>query len=95
MCMTADELESRMSDEEFLEHLADCELLGRERDRDDLRTAALMVVVNQSQNGKLTEDQALDMLRIERVEAGKKPERGEMSDAALIAMFKRYPHTVA
>lgn len=94
MCMTADELDARMSDEEFREHMADCSLLECERERDDLRTAALMTTIANSQGGKLTTDAALDILRIERVKDEPKAGPVGMSDEAMMAVFKIYPHTV-
>ncbi len=92
--MPVSELDQRMSGEEFLDHMADCRLLECERERDDLRTAALMVAFNNAQGGNLTDAQALDALRVEHVSADAPSGPPQMSDDAMMAalsIFGRVP----
>lgn len=88
MGMPVPELDQRMSGEEFLDHMADCRLLECERERDDIRTAALMVIFNNAQGGKLTDAQALDLLRVEHVSADAPSGPPQMSDEAMMAALR-------
>jgi len=62
MGCTVDELDQRMSPEEFADHCADFRLIEKEAERDDIRTAALMEVIAQSQGGKLTREKAFNSI---------------------------------
>ncbi len=83
MGMPVSELNQRMSGDEFLDHMADCRLLECERERADLRTAAVMVAINNVHGGTLTVDSALRCLRVERVAEGSQSGPPEMTEVQM------------